>query len=196
MWVIVALASLIVLILLVLCIPLDLIFQVNTNKSPVFRIRLLWLFGLIERDLKKAKKEEPEKKEKITRGESKPKHRISASTVYQILRTKGLFTNLRRLVVNIFKSLKIKELAANIKLGLENPADTALLFAFLGPIYFLLNMLPYEIYVLPSFESDISLEAYLHGVIRLCPIMVILALLRFVFSAPALRITKALVLQK
>jgi hypothetical protein len=196
LWVIVALVSLIVLIILILCIPLALVFQVNTSKSPVFQIRLLWLFGLIDRDLKKAKKEEPEKEEKITRGEPKPKRRISASTVYQILRTRGLFTHLRRLLVSVFKSLKIKELAANIKLGLENPADTALLFALLGPLYFLLNKLPYEINVLPSFDGDITLEAYLHGVIRLWPILVVLALLRFVFSVPAIRISKTLILKR
>jgi hypothetical protein len=196
LWVIVALVSLIVLIILILCIPLDLVFQVNTSKSPVFRIRLLWLFGLIDTDLKKAKEEEPEKKDEISRVEPKPRRRISASTVYQILRTRGLFTHLRRLVINLFRSLKIKELAANIKLGLENPADTALLFALLGPLYFLLNKLPYKINVLPSFEGDIALEAYLHSVIRLWPVLVILALLRFVFSAPALRISKTLLLKK
>jgi len=193
LWVIVALVSLIVLIILILCIPLALVFQVNTSKSPVFQIRLLWLFGLIDRDLKKAKKEEPEK---ITRGEPKPKRRIKASTVYRILRTRGLFTHLRRLLVSVFKNLKIKELAANIKLGLGNPADTALLFVLLGPLYFLLNKLPYEINVLPSFDGDITLEAYLHGVIRLWPILVVLALLRFVFSVPAIRISKTLILKR
>jgi hypothetical protein len=196
LWVIVALVSLIILIILALCIPLDLIFQINISESPSFGLRLLWLFGLVHRDLKKSKEEKPEKKEKITRGQAKPRCRIKTSTVYQILRTKGLFTHLRRLLVNIFKSLKIKELAANIKLGLENPADTALLFALLGPLYFLLNKLPYEINVLPSFDGDIALEANLHSIIRLWPILVILALLRFVFSVPAIRISKTLILKK
>jgi len=62
-WVIIAL---IVLVLLALCIPLDLIVHVNTNKSPACRLRLLWLFGLIGKDLKKhrektTKKEKPAK---------------------------------------------------------------------------------------------------------------------------------------
>jgi len=195
LWVIVALVSLIILIILVLCIPLDLVFQANVSESPSFRLRLLWLFGLIDKDLKKAK-EKPQKKEKITRAGQKPRRRINARIVYRILRTRGIFTHLRHLVISIFRSLKIKELAANIKLGLENPADTALLFALLGPLYFLLNKLPYEINVLPSFDGDISLEAYLHGVIRLWPILLILALLRFVLSVPALRIYKTLILKR
>lgn len=193
MWVIVALVSLIILIILVLCIPLDFFFQANISESSSFRLRLRWLFGLVDRDLKKAREKPPKKEEKISKAGQKPRGRIKASTIYQILRTRGLFNNLRRLVINIFRSLKIKELAANIKLGLENPADTALLFAFLGPLYFLLNKLPYEINVLPSFEGDVNLEAYMDGAIRLLPILVIPALLRFVFSVSAIRIFKILI---
>ena len=45
MWVIVGLVSLIILVTLVLCIPLDFFFQVNISETPSFRFRLLWLFG-------------------------------------------------------------------------------------------------------------------------------------------------------
>ncbi len=195
MWVIIALFSLILLVILVLCIPLDLIFQVNTSESPTFRIRLLWFLGLIDRDLKKPKKK-ADKKEKPARVRQKSRRRISASTIYQILRTRGLFTQLRRLVVSIFRSLKIKELSANIKLGLENPADTAFLFALIGPANFLLSMLPYKINVWPSFDGDLPLEAYLHGAIRVWPILVILASLRFVFSIPALKVSRTLIMKR
>lgn len=195
MWGIVGLVSLIILIILVLCIPLDFFFQINISESPSFKFRLLWLFGLVGKDLRKAR-EKPEKKEKISKDEQKPGRKINTSSVYQILKIKGLFNNLRRLVVGTFRSLSIKDLTANIKLGLENPADTAILFAFLGPLYYLLNKLPYEINVSPSFDGDINLEAYLHGVIRLWPILIVPALLRCIFSLPALRIFKILVLKR
>jgi hypothetical protein len=192
LWVIVGLVSLIILIILVLCIPLDFFFQINVSESPSFRFRTLWLFGLIDKDLKKVR----EKSEKKGKDEQKPGRQINAGTIYQILRTKGLFNNLRRLVISIFRKLRIKELTANIKLGLENPADTAILFAFLGPLYYLLNKLPYKINVSPSFDGDINLEAYLHGIIRLWPILIVPALLRCIFSLPALRIFKILVLKR
>lgn len=193
MWVFITLVSLIVLIILVLCVPLDFIFYVNTSERPAFRGRLLWLFGLVDWDIRKDKgKIKREKGERAARARRKPSPRISASTIVQILRTSGLFAQLRRLVAGIFKSLKIKELAANIKLGLENPADTALLFAMAGPVNFLLSLLPYKISVWPSFDGDITFEAYLQGAARLWPILLVLALLKFVFSLPALRIARTL----
>jgi hypothetical protein len=192
LWVIIALASLTILTILVLCMPLDLVFQVNTSESPMFRGRLLWLFGLVDWELKKTGGK-PEKKQKPAETRRKRGRKISASTIFQILRTRGLFTQLRRLVVDILRSLKIKKLAANIKLGLENPADTAILFAVTGPFSFLCSLLPYQISVLPSFDGDIIFEAHLHSTTRLLPILLVLALLKFVFSLPALRVARTLV---
>ena len=192
MWVIITLVSLSILIILVLCIPLDLTFYVNISESPKFKGRLLWFFGLVDRDLKKAEGK-PKKKEIPVRVRQKPRQKISASTIFQILRTRGLFSQLRRLVVGIFRSFKVKELAANIKLGLENPADTAMLFAVTGTLNFLLSLLPYQINIQPSFDGDITFEAYLQGATRLWPILLILAALKFLFSLPALRVVRTLV---
>jgi hypothetical protein len=192
LWVIITLVSLIVFIILVLCIPLDLNFYVNISENPKLKGRLIWLFGLIDRELKKAEVKS-EKKEKPVKDKQKPQQRISARTIYQILRTKGLFSQLRKLVVDIFRSFRVKELAANIKLGLENPADTAMLFAVTGTLNSLLSLLPYQINIQPSFDGDITFEAYLQGATRLWPILLMLALLKFLFSLPALRIVRTLV---
>ena len=195
LWVIVALAALVIVILLVLCIPLDLIVHVNTSESPAYKVRLLWLFGLIDQDLRKTTGKKPAKKEKVAevRTKKKPGRGISPSTIYRILRTTGLFSQVKRLLTGIVNSLKIKHLAANLKLGLENPADTALLFAVTGPVNFLLSLLPYRITIWPTFDSDLALEAYVHGAARLWTILLVFALLKFIFSWPALQITRILV---
>lgn len=193
-WVIVALAGLVLLILLVLCIPLDLIFHINTSESPAYQVRLLWLFGLLDKDLRKAQ-ERPQKREKAATVRRKERrHGISPHTVYRVLRTTGLFSQLKRLVLSIYRSFKIKDLAANLKLGLGNPADTALLFAITGPANFLLSFLPYEITIWPTFDGDLAFEAYVHGAARLWPILLLFACLKFIFSLPVMRIARTLVM--
>lgn len=194
-WVIIALVSLFILVILILCIPLDLVFQVNTSENPVFRGRLLWFFGLVHWDLKKPGGNAG-KKQEVAETRRKRTHKISANTIFQITRTRGLFTPLKRLVIDISRSLKVKKLAANIKLGLENPADTAMLFAITGPLDFLFRLLPCQISILPSFDDDIIFEASLHSTTRLLPLLVVLALLKFVFSLPALRIARIFVKKK
>ena len=83
MWAIIILASLIILFILILSIPLDFIFDINTRKSPRFSIRLSWLFGLVDTDLKKTKSKPEQAKKTI---EEKPKKRKGprAGTIYQI----------------------------------------------------------------------------------------------------------------
>ena len=193
LWVIIALAALIIVILLVLCIPLDLTVQIDNSKSPACKIRLLWLFGLIDQDLRKIKEKTKEKRKAGTVREKKRGRGIRPDTLYRILRTTGLFSQVKQLLAGIVNSLKIKHLAANLKLGLENPADTALLFAITGPVNFLLSLLPYDITIWPTFDSDLAIEAYVHGIARLWPILLVFALLKFIFSLPIIRIARILV---
>jgi hypothetical protein len=189
LWVIIALAILILLILLVLCIPVNLVFSATINESPRYNIRLLWLFGLVDHKLKKPASKPPGKRGEARDGQ-KQKRKISATAIYRMLKTRGLFHRTWRLVRGIFKSFHITELAAHLKLGLEDPADTAFLFALAGPANYFLNMLPYDIRFSPVFEGDLCFEFYLQGIIRLLPILIVVAVLQFVFSRPAIRIAK------
>jgi hypothetical protein len=195
LWVIIALAILILLIILVLCIPVKLVFSATINESPRYNVRLIWLFGLVDHKLKKPARK-PAEKVKKARARQKQKHKISAATFYRILTTRGLFTQIWRLVRSIFKSFRITDLAAHLKLGLENPADTAFLFALAGPANYFLNMLPYDIRFSPVFEGDLSFEFYLQGIIRLLPILVVVDMLQFTFSLPAIRIAKIMALTR
>jgi hypothetical protein len=195
LWIVAAFVCLLLFILLILCIPFDLFFSITINENPAYRLRLLWLFGLLDRELRKTERK-PKKKQRVAETTKKPKHRIDASTVYRILRTRGLWAQLKRLVTGIYKSLDIKELTAYLKVGLENPADTGLLFAIAGPANFLLSLLPYRITIYPSFEGDIVFEAHAQGITRLHPIMVLVALLKFLFSSPAMYITRIFVVSR
>ena len=116
---------------------------------------------------------------------------------FEILQTKGLLTQLRRFIIRTFKRIQVKELAANLKVDLENPADTGLLFAFIGPVNLLINyFLPYPIKIEPSFTGESLLTGYVNGVVKVMPIQMAASVIGLAISLPTLRVIKKLVLYK
>ena len=196
MWVIVTLASLVVLVILILCVPLDMAFHADMYGKPKFRLRLSWFFGLMGKEITRGKK--PKEKNKVVKDKRRPRDRKTRGWyILQILRTKGLLRQARDLLRDILSGFKIRELTADYRVGLDNPADTGLLFAIIGPATFLLNSsLPHQIRVHPSFADESVFEGYSYGVVRLQPIHLVMAFLRFAFSLAAIRVVKRLVLTK
>ena len=197
MWVIATLGSIVVLIILVLCIPLDMAFHVEAYGKPNFRVKLSWLFGLVSKELGKGKRE-PEEKRKVTKGKPKRRKRgIRAKTVLQILRTKGLLRRLGRLLKDIVSRLTIRQFKVDFRIGLDDPADTGLLFAIIAPAtFFLGSSWRHQINIEPSFEYEAVFEGYLYGSLRLQPIQLVPPCMRFVFSLSTIRVLKVLVLAK
>jgi hypothetical protein len=160
-------------------------------------MRLVWFFSLVSKEITKGKKK-PEEKRKVAEGKPKPrKKKIKARTIFKILRIRGLLRQLKRLLQDILRCLKIRDLRVNFRVGLDDPADTGLLFALIGPAtFFLGSSRVHEINVQPSFKDEFILEGYLHGAVRLVPIQLVIPFLRFVFSLATLRVVKILVLTK
>jgi hypothetical protein len=197
LWVAVSLASLAALLILVLCVPLDMAAHLDVYGRPKFRMRLRWLFGLVSREIRKGEKK-PEEKERVIKVERRPKKRRGTATaVFRILRTKGLLRQIKALLRGILSRLKIRELGADFRVGLDNPADTGLIFALLGPaIFFLSSSFPHRIRVQPSFDGEAVFEGYLYGAVRLQPIQLVMPFMGFAFSLATIRAAKALVLTK
>ena len=196
MWVIVTLASLAVILVLVLSVPFEMAFQVSVPGRPRFRMKLLWLFGLVSKEITRKKK--PEEKKKVVEKEPKPKEgKRKIGVIIGILRTKGLLKQLKVFLSDILGSLKIRDLLADFRVGLGNPADTGLLFALIGPpTFWLSSSLPLQIRVQPSFADEATFEGYSRGAVRLRPIQLVIPFLRFVFSLATVRMVKKLVLTK
>jgi len=189
LWVIATLAGLVGLIILVLCVPLDAALSMDASGRPKFRLRLVWLFGLISKEVSREKKKPEEKLKK--------KRAPDFSTILKILRTKGLPRRITTLVRDVLGQFKIRELALNCRLGLDDPADTGLLFALIGSTTSFLSLpSQYQIRVQPSFYDETVFEGHLHGVLRLRPIKLVGPFMRLVFSLAALRVVKILVLSK
>jgi hypothetical protein len=189
LWLIVTLSSLLALILLVFSIPLDLTFHLDVHGRTRFSLKLVWLFGLVGKELRRRKKKAKPKKAK-EKGEG-------ARKTLKILRTKGLPKQIKILVTNVFNSLSIKQLRVNFRVGFDNPADTGLLFAVIGPTFVLFSPPDrYSINIRPSFEDEAILEGYMQAVVRLLPIRLVIPLAKFVFSLPTLRFIRTTVSAK
>ena len=196
MWVIAVLVILAVLLLFVLCVPLDLVLHADVYGKPKVRLRFTWLFGLVSREVAREKKKKP--KEKKIAAKAKKKHRRgSARVIFSILRTKGVLRHIKELLKGVFSCLKFRDLIADFKIGLGDPADTGLLFAIIGPATaFLGSSRLHQLRVEPSFGDDAVLQGYSNGTVRLRPIQLVTPILKFAFSLTTIRVAKTLILSK
>ena len=196
MWVIALLAGLVVLFVLLLSVPIDAVFSLNTSDSPKFRMRLVWLFGLIGKDMSK-KEKMPERKEKPPKMKPEKKSRIGFTTALKILRTKGLIKRIINLIKGILRQFKLRELVINLNLGLDNPADAGFAFAMVGVTSPVINRIRRcQVNIKPYYHDEFVFEGHLRGVVRLQPISLAWPVLRFIFSLAALRVLKIMVLSK
>jgi hypothetical protein len=188
-WVVVALASLLVVLISILCVPVNAVLNLDTAAERKFRLRLVWLFGLISpelgRERRKPKARQP--------GRPKRKRRLGLRTTWRLLRTRGLLAKTKNLVRDVLSRIKIKEIAVNLRLGLDDPAAAGVAFAVIGVAKpFLKLPRQYELTVQPSFSDQPFFQGYLRGVLRLQPIRLVIPIGRFVFSLTMFRVLRVL----
>jgi hypothetical protein len=196
LWFIVVLVILAALIILFLCIPFDLVFRANMEGQHKFSIRLIWLFGLFSTELGRTRRKPTE--HRAVEYQKKPSDWMQKLKLsLDILQTKGLPAQLFSFIKRTFRQIKVRELAANLKIDLENPADTGLLFAFIAPANLLMNyLLPYPVKIEPSFTGESFITGQLYGSMRLLPIQLTVCLIGLTFSLPTFRAVKKLVLYR
>ena len=158
-------------------------------------MRLSWLFGLFSKEIAGGKKKPEGKKSDV-----KPKKkgwRRDIRFIFRMLQTKGLLKQFKGLVKDLISCFKFRDVVADFKVGLGDPADTGLLFTFLSPVsVFLGSSRFHRINLQPSFGDEAVLEGYSWGTARLRPIKLLPPLLKFTFSSAAITTLKTLVLSK
>jgi hypothetical protein len=195
LWVIIAIASLAVLIFFVLCVPLDMVLRADVYGKPKVRLRFSWLFGLVSKEIT-GEKEKPVEKRRAAKGRKK-RWWGDTRIIFRILRTKGVLRRLKELRKDLFSCLNFRNLVADFKIGLGDPADTGLLFAFLGPAtVFLGSSHQHQIRLEPSFSDDAIFQGYSHGTVRVRPIRLVPPFLKFAFSLTAIRVAKTIISSK
>jgi hypothetical protein len=198
MWVVLAIVTLVILVILVvvslLCIPLQLVYYLHTDKTPKIRCRVVWFFGLVDKYL--------EKPVPIP-GWEKVASLITGRHIYdtfttscKIFKIEGFFMRVKQLVEGIFCSMKVNDLKADLKIEIANPLYAGIAFAIAAPINMVLKRLPYEISIWPSFTTRYFLDGQAQIDFRTRPILFIPPLARFTFSKPAIKAFRILAAAK
>jgi hypothetical protein len=188
LWVAISLVSLILVIILILCVPLDFVFCIDTKTRPRVKLSFVWFFGLIDKEIKKRKKKSPEKEDKV-KPVKKSKSRMDRQLIFRIIKIKGLFRQLKQFIKDLIPCFKLKEFIIDFKFCPEDPADMGILYALALSFNSLTDSRsPYRINIWPTFEPDIMFDGKLAGTIRLQPVKLFKPVARFVFSIPIARL--------
>jgi len=177
-------AGIVLVVILILSIPVEMAFDLEVPGEAKSRVRVGWLFGLVWKE--------------IGRGKRKPKRKKKRGLkpFLSLLRTRGLPGKLLKLARQIVSRVKVRQLDADLRVGLDDPADTGMLCAFMWPALVSLNSSgPVKVRIEPSFAEP-ALEASVHGRIRLFPIEMVGPLLCFVLSLAGLRAARLMVVSR
>ena len=110
-------------IVLILSIPIEMAFD---TRRPGAKARVGWAFGLLWKDVGGGKKKPKRPKKK--------KKRPGAKTFRDFLANRGSVNGLLKLARRIIGGIRVKQLDVHLRMGLDDPADTGMLYAVIWPI--------------------------------------------------------------
>jgi len=197
MWWIILLSvigGLIILGILLFSIPFDLSWKLEVYGKPKASLRWSWLFGLLDKEIRTGKRAPKKPKKKKARGKLNVRKAIAGIRQgSDYLRIKGLVSQFIRFMKRALRRIQIRRLEAELRVGLDDPADTFYLFAITEPVNRIINYsLPYPVSIQPSFIEPIF-EGYFYGTIRIYPVRFLLPLAQLIFSVPVFRLIKKVV---
>ena len=183
-------AGIVLFILLLFSIPLDMAFDVGGPRAARSRIRVGWLFGLLGKEFgggrTKPRERSPDKKKK----------RRSAKPFLSPLVTTGVARGLLKLSRRILSGVRVRDLDARLGIGLDDPADTGMLYSALWPVLVPLTCnSSANVRMELSFEEP-ALELTARGRIRVFPIQMGWYVLLFALSPAGLRAMKRMVMRR
>jgi len=177
-WVVVALlASLLAL----LAVPVDVDFVVQRQAGKQQGgVTLVWLFGLVR--LRPGKPKTRARARPARRKVGWRRTRRGTRRLIALLRVEGFGWRLLRLAQELLRRIHVRELDMQVRLGLDDPADTGRLWAVVGPLAAMLASLSNtRVAVEPAFTAE-ALDIDGKGGIRIIPVQLLWVLLVFALS--------------
>ena len=186
MWILATVLGLLLLFVVLLAIPVDLVICIEKDVDFRPRVRVKWLFGLIGKDItgrgKKPKKERKRKR--------------NIKPLVAILRTRGFLQKLFKFIKRIFQLLDLRKFRLILRVGLDDPAETGLFFALIGPAMVCIKSFSsLDVQVEPDFHQE-SLRGLCEADLRVLPIQLAGPLLVFAISPSTIRAIRAMVVAR
>jgi hypothetical protein len=179
----------VILTIIAVFIPINVAFSIDTSANPRFQVQTCWLYGLV-----KWKLGSPH--HTVVKEDKKKRLGLSRRTLLKMVTTSGLMNNTFMLVWSVFRRIRLKELKIDLKVGLDDPAETGMLFALVGPVLPLVN-LPRQCYVNvePSFR-EATLDGQALVSLSILPISLAVPVMKFVFSKPFIKIGSTMLISR
>jgi hypothetical protein len=174
-----------------LAIPVDVKFSVRLHERFKARVMIAWMFGLVRLPM-------PSTTGKPSRQEPSPKTRKGkplkgSRSMVTMLRSEGFWPRLVRFASDILNVMQVRIFRLRVRLGLEDPADTGQIWAYVGPLTAILaGARGTDIEIEPDFDrAFLSVDG--NAELRVIPIRVLVVAVPFIGSPATLRAAWAVI---
>ena len=170
-----------------LSVPVDLAFRVRRETSFRTELTVRWMFGLVEFPLKRRKPREKPAKPKAKKRKKRGRAAHLLPRLLGALRSAKFRRRLLRFCRDVIAALRLRDCGLRLRLGFDDPADTGVVWAFVGPLVALFEAREAaNVDVGADFERE-TLEVEAGGKVRLIPAHLAWIVLVFAFSPVTLR---------
>jgi len=145
-----------------LSVPVEFLFDIRHEAAWRANVRLRWMFGLLNVPITGGKR--PEKKTP-KRPKKRRKTRSGGSRLMRMILDAGFRRRFARFVRDVLAALRPRDLWLRLRLGLDDPAETGMLWAVVGPVT---AWAPARLDVAPVFPGP-AFDLASHGRVRLIP---------------------------
>jgi hypothetical protein len=194
--VLLTLAVLLVILVLLLAVPIELVFDVTRIDRFSTNVKVKWLFGLIRFSVNKPDTSAAQPKE-TTKAETmiktkQQKTTTSSSNLIAALKQSAFRRRVYRFVKDLLRATHSRDIFLRLRIGLGDPADTGRLWIFLGPVAAIAaNAGDAVIRIEPEFINP-TFEIDGRGAFRLMPLEFITLVIAFMLSPTTLRAWRTL----
>ena len=189
----VAIVALLTVAVALLAVPVVLVIDAERTDTLRLRWRVRWLFGLVEiRSARPGHTRPSSDRSDATRSKQTTADKRWRRTRMGIavLRTRGLMRRVARLAWRLRRQITLKEFHVRTAFGLDDPADTGIVYGVLSPLLVMARMGGLNVDCRPMFQES-GLKGAVGGTIQVRPLPVAGALMAFLVSPPVLRSVRA-----
>lgn len=195
----VALASLVLAVAALLAIPVSLVVDIERTARLRSRLRVNWLFGLVEVELG-GRRQRPASPEHPSTKTDRTPHAASrttqsgrqrgVATALAIVQTEGLLGRILQLFRDLASRFSFQGVYLDVDFGLDDPADTGRLYGTFTPLLVAAAASGFDVRFRPDFQQAL-LRGSCGGQIRARPISLLGVVVGFLLSPPLLRAVRA-----
>ena len=173
-------------LLALLAAPLDIAFAVQRRLVFGGSVTLRWLYGLVRVRLPSIGRAKERKSAKPRRRKKRGGKSRLARRGLVILRNAALRRRALDFAVRVLRSFRMRDVALRVRLGLDDPADTGMLWGLAGPAVALLEARPDADVDLELDFVEACFEGDARGTVRVIPLELACVTVMFLLSPPML----------